>query len=365
MKNHKTNCAGFLWYLLNFSLFVLCLNLMSIQLSKAEDIDDLFSAEVTLDNKANNPLENAYKEALNVVLTKISHSDFSANKEAVKKLFPIPSAYVNQFRPSIDDKLRVSFDAEAIQDILRNAGYIVWGEDRPLTLIWLAVDWGQGEREIISDGNVDLTIEPSHSIDRSRLLYRRISEIADERGIPIVFPLRDTIDLRNLTFSDIWGGFDEQVIKVSDRYKVDSILIGRIRPHTNLSNRWSYFFEGKKWVWADPSEEVISEIADILAAEFAVGGNAVLENVVLNISGIDTLIDFGLLKTLLSEISLIEDFMVLEVSGNKVKYRVKVRGGVKRLRRVLNLTAQLKQVDTNIRSDLESMNELEFNLIDN
>ena len=38
-------------------------------------------------------------------------------------------------------------------------------------------------------------------------------------------PLLDSIDLSSITFSDIWGGFDEQVITASDRYKVDSILI--------------------------------------------------------------------------------------------------------------------------------------------
>ena len=64
--------------------------------------------------------------------------------EMVELLFPNPSAYIVQFRPGEDDTLWVSFDGDAIERVLRQAGQTVWGSDRPLTLVWLAVDWGQG-----------------------------------------------------------------------------------------------------------------------------------------------------------------------------------------------------------------------------
>ena len=351
--------------LLNILLITLCLYFISAPPSQAVDVGDLFSTEVLLDNKAKNPLNKAYKEALNVILQRISDSSLSSSQETVSKLFPIPSLFVNKFRPSIDDKLWVSFDGEAIKDVLHNAGYVVWDSDRPLTLIWLAVDWGQGEREIISDISTDLTAKQSRSIDQNRIIHKKISDIAKDRAIPIVFPLLDSIDMSNITFSDIWGGFDEQVISASDRYKVDSILIGRIRPDSNQKNRWSYFFEDKNWIWTDTPNEVISEIADILSAEFAIVGNAPLEEIILNFSGINTLSDFGLLKNLLSNISLIEDLKLLIVSGNKVKYQAKVRGGAIRLSRALKFTDQLEQIGIDSSSELKLMNELEYYLTNN
>ena len=351
--------------LLNLSLITLCLFFILFPSSQAADKGDLFSAEVLLDNRTKDPLNKAYEEALNVVLHRISDSNLSSNQETVNKLFPMPSLYVNKFRPSIDDKLWVSFDGEAIKDVLRNAGHVVWDSDRPLTLIWLAVDWGQGEREIISDMSTDLNVEQTRSIDQNRIIHRRISEIAEERAIPIVFPLLDSIDLSSVTFSDIWGGFDEQVITASGRYEVDSILIGRIRPNSNQKNRWSYFFEDKNWIWTDAPNKVISEIADILAAEFAIVGNTPLEEIILNISGINTLSDFGLLKNLLSNVSLIEDLKLLALSGNRVKYQAKVRGGSIRLSRALKFTDQLEKVNTDSSSDLEVLNELEYYLTNN
>ena len=360
LKIQKINCAGFFRYLLNFLLLAPFFLFAPITLVYAVDIGDLFSAEVTLDDAAEDPRGDAYKAALAEVLVRVSGSAISANEKVIDELFPVPSAYITQFRSDAEDALWVSFDGEAIEAVLRNAGLTVWGPDRPLTLIWLAVDWGYGEREIIATRDADWIMEQSRSIDRNRLLRKRMLEAAEKRGLPLVFPLLDTTDLQDLTFSDIWGGFDERVIKASKRYEADSILIGRIRPESSQPNRWSYFFEGENWAWTGPPEMIVAQVADLLAAEFAVGGNAPLEEVELYVSGIETVDAFGLIQNLLTEVSLIEGFRISEVAGDTVKYQVEVRGGVKRLRRALRFAGLLEQVDLSPNSDPESRSALEF-----
>lgn len=360
LKIRKTNCAGFFRCSLNYALLVLLLFLAPIPPAYAVDVETLFSVEVTLDDEAEDSRDVAYKTALIEILTRVSGSELSTNEEAIDELFPVPSAYVTQFRLGAEGALRVSFDGEAIEAALRNAGQIVWGRDRPLTLIWLAVDWGQGEREIIAAGEPYRTMQQSRSIDRNRLLRKRIFEIAEKRGLPLFFPLLDTTDLQSVTFSDIWGGFDERIIEASERYKADSILIGRIRPESNQRNRWSYFFGGEGRVWTGPPEMIVAQIADLLAAEFAVGGNAPLEEVVLNVSGVDTIDAFGSIQKLLAAISLIEGFRISEVTGDTVTYQVEMRGGAERLRRALRFAGLLEQVDLNASSDPESSSALEF-----
>jgi hypothetical protein len=49
----------------------------------------------------------------------------------------------------------------------------------------------------------------ARSIDRNRLLRERIQATASRRGVPVAFPLLDTEDLQNVSFTDIWGGFDD------------------------------------------------------------------------------------------------------------------------------------------------------------
>jgi hypothetical protein len=309
----------------------------------AVDVPALYTAEVPYDETAKNPRKEAYRAALGEVLARVSGAELSNNTDLIEQLIPSPSSYVTQFRFGNNDSLWVSFDGPAIEQILRDAGLTVWGGDRPATLVWLAIDWGRGEREILGAGDPNRTLRQSRSIDRNLLLRERILEIAAKRGLPIIFPLQDTADLQAVTFSDVWGGFDERVLAASQRYDVNSVLIGRLRPSSSQRNRWTYFFGFEQRSWSGTPEAVITQVADLLAAEFAIGGNEPLQFVALNVSGIASLDAFGSLQTLLGGIQLIENYRVQEVSGDTVRYQVEVRGGAARLRRALLFTGLIEQ----------------------
>jgi len=309
----------------------------------AVEVTSLYTAQVPLDQEEEDPRARAYELALADVLLRVSGSELSADLEMVELLFPDPAAYVVRFRPGADDTLWVSFDGEAIEKALRQAGQTVWGSDRPLTLVWLAVDWGQGEREIISADDPARNRDEARSIDRNRLLRQRVLDIAERRGLPVVFPLLDTVDLQNVSFSDIWGGFDDALIGASERYEANSILVGRIRPASSQRNRWSYYFGGAERTWSGEPELTISLVADLLGAEFAISGNATVESIDLTVAGIDSVEAFGAMQNLLSELTVIEVFSIAQVEGDRVRYRVEALGGVDRLRRALRFNGLIEQ----------------------
>ena len=319
------------------TLVMLCLPVGAVE------VPTLFTAEVPFDREAEDPRADAYNLALNEILTRVSGSELANNAEAVEELFPNPASYVMQFRPGSDETLWVSFDGQAIEQTLRGAGQTFWGAERPLTLVWLAVDWGQGTREIIAADDPERTQHASRSIDRNRLIRERLLEIAGRRGLPLVFPLLDTTDLQSVTFSDIWGGFDEAILDASERYDADSILIGRVRPSSGQSARWTYYFSGFESGMSGTPEAVVGQVADLLAAEFAVGGDAPLEAVALNVSGIVSVAAYGSVQKILRDITLIENFAVTEVLGDRVSYRVEVRGGAERLGRALRFNGLVEQ----------------------
>jgi len=306
-------------------------------------VASLYSAQVTLDQEEADPRARAYEMALADVLLRVSGSELSMDAEMLELLFPNPASYVVQFRPGADDTLWVSFDGDAIQNTLRQAGQTVWGSDRPLTLIWLAVDWGQGEREIIAADDPVRSRDEARSIDRNRLLRQRVLDIAERRGLPVAFPLLDTIDLQNLSFSDIWGGFDDALIAASERYEADTILVGRVRPASSQRNRWSFYFGGEERTWNGEPELVISQVADLLAAEFAISGTAVLETVDVTIAGIESMDAFGAVQNLLAEMTVIEQFSITEVNGDRIRFRVAAIGGADRLRRALRFSGLIEQ----------------------
>jgi len=311
--------------------------------ARAVEVTTLYTAEVLLDQEEEDPRAAAYKTALTEVLFRVTGSQLSADPERIDLLFPSPAAYVVQFRPGADDTLWVSFDGEAIERVLRQSGQSVWGSDRPLTLIWLAVDWGQGDREVIGADDPERSLDASRSIDRNRLLRQRILDVAERRGVPVLFPLLDSEDLQNISFSDIWGGFDEQLIEASRRYDANSILVGRIRPLTSQRNRWSYYFGGDMRTWSGEPELVIGLVADALSAEFAISGDAPLESLYVNIAGVDSVAAYGAVQTLLSNITVIESYSISEVRGNRIRYRVEAHGGAERLRRALRFNGLIEQ----------------------
>lgn len=314
-----------------------------VPIAQAVEVPTLYTAEVPYDRTARNARQKAYDRALGVVLLRVSGSLLSSDATMIRQLFPDSSDYVVQFRPGARDTLWVSFDGQAIERTLREAGQTVWSSDRPLTVVWLAVDRGQGRREIVAADDPDDETRDARSIDRNALLRERILEIADRRGLPVVFPLLDAEDIQNVSFSDIWGGFDERIINASRRYAADSVLIGRIRTAGGSRENWSYYFSGAERRWNGSPESVVNQIADLLAAELSVGGSAPLASVQLAVSGVVSVDAYGDLHQILGNASVIEDYRITEVSGDRITLRVDVRGGAERLRRALQFTGLIEQ----------------------
>jgi hypothetical protein len=309
----------------------------------AVEMAGLYTAQAPLDPEEEDPRAVAYEQALREVLTRVSGSQVSADPELFELLFPNPASYVLQLRPGPEDTLFVSFDGEALEGLLRRNGQMVWGSERPLTVIWLAVDWGQGEREIIAADDPEDLGDEARTIDLNRLLRERVLEVAERRGLPIVFPLLDIEDLQNVTFSDIWGGFDDEVLEASKRYDANSILVGRIRPESSQRNDWSYYFSGEERNWTGEPEEVLSLVGDLLAAEFAIGGNAPLQTFVVNIAGIETVDAYGAVQQMLAGVSLIENYSISSVEGDRIGYNVTIRGDAERLLRALRFVGLIEQ----------------------
>lgn len=327
---------------------IVCLTFLLLPFAPATDVvaiemASLYTAQVPLDPEEADPRAVAYETALAEILLRVSGSVMSSDPELFELLFPNPASYVVQYRPGPDDTLWVSFDGDAVEDVLRRNGQTVWGNERPLTLVWLAVDWGRGEREIIGADDPERSDDEARSIDRNRLLRQRVLDIAERRGLPVAFPLLDTEDLARVSFSDVWGGFDELLIAASERYEANSVLIGRIRPESSQRNRWSYYFAGEQRVWNGEPELVISLVADQLAAEFAIGGSAPLETVELSITGITSVDAYGSVQRILSGLYVVDSFTIAAVEGDRIRYRVISHGGAERLARALRLSGLIEQ----------------------
>jgi len=309
----------------------------------ALEMTSLYSVEVPFD--PDDPdRKNAYRTALNQVLIRVTGTTAAADSAELTQMFPNPAIFVSQYRNGPDNSVIVTLDGAAIETVLRQSGATVWGSERPLTLAWIAVDWGQGEREIVAADDAQRMPAAARSIDRNRLLRERVDEIAKLRGVPVVFPLLDTEDLESLSFSDIWGGFDDIVLEASQRYGATSILVGRIRAQERQGNRWTWYLSGDRQDWSGEPEEVVNLMADSLALQFAFSGSTPLEVIQLSIFGIDSVVAYGEVQRLVENLSAIDKHVVQIVAGDKITYEVQVQGGVERLQRALAQSRLLEPI---------------------
>jgi hypothetical protein len=307
----------------------------------------LYTVEVPFDASRPDAQSDAYREALAEVIVRITGATAIAESQELANLFPNPARFVQQYRPGQNESMIVSLDGEAIERALRQAGAPVWGSDRPLTLVWLAVDWGQGEREIVGADDAGRLPGDARSIDRNKLIRERVLEVAGRRGIPVVFPLLDTEDLENLNFSDIWGGFDEPILYASARYEATSILVGRIKADDLQPQRWTWFFaDSSRTDWGGGPEEAVGLLADALAAEFVIGPNQSVDTIELTISGIQSVVAYGRVQRYLENLRVLDKLTISSVSADRITYEVEVQGGMERLERALGLSGMLESVES-------------------
>ena len=312
----------------------------------AVEVPSLYTVEVPLDPADPDAQQNAYRTALDVVLVRITGSAAATESEELAGLFPNPARFVQQYRPGVDDTLVVSLDGPSIERILRESGATVWGPDRPLTIVWLAVDWGLGDREIVAAGETTGMPGDSRTIDRNQMLRERVEAVAERRGLPVVFPLLDVEDMRRIGFVDIWGGFDEPLLEASARYEAQSILVGRIRPEDPQPPRWTWYTGEQRFGWPGQPEEAIEQLADALAARDAISGNQEVETIELTISGISSMTAYGEVQRYLENLRGVDALVVKSASPGQITYDVQVQGGAERLDNALSISTLLDRRDS-------------------
>ncbi len=309
----------------------------------AIEVESLYQAEVPLEPSDPDARQVAYERALEQVLVRVTGSEGAAFSPELKALFPNPARFVLQFRPGEGDTLWVSFDGAAIERVLRARGLPVWGKDRPLTVVWLAVDWGQGDRELLAAAPP--YVQPSIDLRAARRseLRERIERVAAARGIPVVFPDLDNEVSTDVSFVDVWGGFHERLKEASRRYGASSVLVGRLRTDVAQRNRWSYYFGGNERQWSGDPEETVHLLADTLAGEFAFVGDAPLEDVMLTVTNVNSVRDYAAVQKLIGGLQLIKEYRLDAVNGDRVRYAVRINGGRQRLASALDFDGRLER----------------------
>ena len=302
----------------------------------AATFPDLYTVTVKLPPNTPNRQAEVDRVGMAQLLTRITGRRDAANAPELAPLIASASTHATS-RTRVDrERDSVGFNAAAVASELTRANWPVWGAERPLTLLWIAVDFGDGQRALM--GATEATDEWSPQLtELMKQIRAELEAVASERGLPIAYPLLDLEDRAALGFAEVWGGFDGLISAASARYNADGVLVGRVAvTGFGLDVRWSFLddIRGGAVVGNDLSGGV-DWLADRYAAEYsAIGGARIAHIAVLDVTSLDA---YGRVMSYLESLSALSSVDVEGFNGTTLRLRVAARGDDRVVERILTL----------------------------
>jgi len=322
--------------------------------SYAVVIEDLYVAEVFVTSQSSGQLNSGARAGLTQVLIRVSGANMLQQNPVIARALRKPGDYYYQYSYQATDRefqigdqlvaariLRLRFEPSAIAQLLRSAGYPVWGSNRPSILLWLALS-DEGGRRILTES------------DTSELGIA-LSNQAKLRGLPFLYPLFDLED--ELLTAEIWGAFLERIEGASTRYNPDAILTARIQKNKagQWTGSWSYQIDQQWYEFSSLAvsvEELVLDLTDILvdklAAKYAIDSSRNLID--FRVENITSLEDYAAVSNYLQSLTPVLDTFVTEIDGDNVLFSLKTEGRIEQLIEIIGLDESLVLMNNSLQS---------------
>lgn len=247
--------------MLRISLFFIALTFSFF--ASAIEVKGLYEHRLAVDDKARDSRVVASQNALLNVVVKVSGEPSAINNKQVRSVLPNISDYMNKYGYDTvqgQDYITVEFDANMVNQLVQDAGLPLWGNRRPLVVVWLAIEDGW-QREL-------LTSELYPQIDAL------VTDRAQRRGLPLVIPLLDLEDRQHVDVSDVWGNFSSSLDTASQRYAAERVVTARLYQEKQ-SGTWQLDWRFTNDDRLEPTlhkgdkQQVIVDMVDALATTLA------------------------------------------------------------------------------------------------
>ena len=319
----------------------------------AVTVEDLYTVELPVADQTASLRVESFSEAFKQVIVKVSGSDDALASPAFSRPIKNSARYVKQFRylnRSLPDDeefdsarlfLRIDFDQQSIEALLREQNFPVWGRERPSTLLVISYDVNENIKLVSDDATADLV----EALDRA----------ASVHAVPVLFPLMDLEDIALVNIGDIASRQYENINTMARRYAPNALMVGQIvgRSGQGWQGDWEVRFDEQifKWTYKASSkqaviDQVIKHLAKILAIEYALEDHRRVEQSLLlsvsELEGIDKLIK---VQRYLKSLNVVDSVRVAMISRDVVTYRLKLRNDPEDLQRLIEFGEVLEQED--------------------
>lgn len=320
--------------------------------TQAEVVKRLFETSLPVVSQDRQIRQAAFEQGFIEVLVRVSGSSETPAQINIKTA----SRYVQQYRylaveqklgqvatpgqPEAKYNLWIQFSESKIKTLLKENGLAIWGAQRPAVLVWLAVKDGRN-RYILRERDISV-IKDAVEVEARR------------RGLPVIWPLFDEVDQKQLTYLDVWGQFWAPVTQASQRYSVDAVMLCRMNwDGSSWQVDWSLMLDKKSSSWRVRAAELkplmangIDYATDRIASRFVIVDDFMDEGeIILQVNGIQNVNAYSKVMHYLSSIASVKHAFPLEMDQNWVRFHLQTSGDEKDLQRLIAL-GKVLQPDT-------------------
>lgn len=333
-----------------FCLLLLCLSLL--QTSRAVTVDDLYTVEVPVADQTTSLRLDAFREAFQQVVVKVSGSGDALQSPAFKRPVENSSRYVKQFtydsRESEDPQeigsllyLKIDFDQRLIESLLRDNNFPVWGRERPGSLLVVSYDVNENIRLV--------------SADSTPKLVDMIDDVAIRQGLPILYPLMDLEDISLVRVGDVVSRHIEKIEIMASRYTPDALVVGQVigRSGSGWFGDWEVRFDEQLFKWqhkASSQEAVVNQLVQhlsrVLALEYALESQAASsQDLLMSISALPGISQLVSAKNYLQSLTVVDSVRVALIENDIVTFRIRLKNDIEDLQRLIEFGEVLEQAD--------------------
>ena len=317
-------------------------------------IEDLYTINVqqSLDicGTGSEEEQSTYGEGMVQLLSRITgfNSDYIFANPDLVRLIEGAERFVFLCGPRLNEnELSIGFNDGLLESELAILNIPRWGKERPVTLLWLAIDTGEGELGILSSKTSDLPITNNFKNFQQKL-YDEIKYFSNIMALPVILPLLDLQDISFIIPDDIIKGRVSKIEDASDRYYANYILYanGYISEYGRLEAHWSILRQGNKINFGYGTlEYALNQLSLYYANEFKIEGD--VSDLKVTILGIDSLDDYANTIRHFESLSLLEEVEPIEVNNGSLILQVKARGDQDLLDNILGLDSFLVKSNEN------------------
>ncbi|MFS1524352.1 DUF2066 domain-containing protein [Microbulbifer sp. 2304DJ12-6] len=311
---------------------------------QARVISDLYEVVEAVPSRGSTDLALAGGRGLERVFVRVTGDAAIGNNPNLQPVLQKAQQFVQGYHYTSEDNqlyLHLSFDPQAVSRQVHQLGLPMWPNNRPGTLVWLAVDTLLDGRSVLREEDV-----PE--------LFSVLEAMAIERGVPLDFPVMDLNDQRNMPLGALWAQDERAAERAGLRYSPDATLMGRILQSSG--HRWqadwllvhggrSYAFDSSGGSMEETALRGINQMANALARRYAVrpqGRDAQTGAMIVELAGVDSFADYVEALAYLRGLAQVSSTSLLSVEGDRMRIALSVSVGLSNLRDTLALNHKLR-----------------------